>query len=88
MKENGSPVFQTPKPQARYGWCPCMSSARQNHRVKICQPVGHFNVIAPVIAEEKLCWIRWNGAELQGPFDSAMVFSQTDPLQIVLHRLT
>jgi len=56
--------------------------------LKICQPVGHFNVIAPVIAEEKLCWIRWNGAELQGPFDSAMVFSQTDPLQMVLHRLT
>jgi hypothetical protein len=55
---------------------------------KICQPVGHFNVIAPVIAEEKLCWIWWNGAELQGPFESAVVFSQTDPLQMVLHRFS
>jgi hypothetical protein len=54
--------------------------------LKICQPVGHFNVIAPVIAEE-ICWKRWNGTELQGPFESAMVFSQTDPLQMLLHRL-
>jgi hypothetical protein len=65
-----------------------MSSARQNHRLENLSACWSLYVIAPVIAEEKLSWIRWNGAELQGPFESAMVFSQTDPLQMALHRLT